>query len=186
MIVASIYLGCIVALAVLLPFAPLRSNESTAEWDVFRYPKIAVSSLRVGAVVFALVGVCIYHTFQHPGVLDAVVVNGIFGSMSLVLLAMIVQVSAFSVAISKQCLKLIGWRRCRSIDFNSVRKVVVVWPWRRGGRLDLIDRDGKKLCRIDSGLRDFEGIVSLVKLHCPDSVTIREKDTRGHWTELTR
>ena len=127
-IVASIYLGCIVALAVLLPFAPLRSNESTAEWDVFRYPKIAVSSLRVGAVVFALVGVCIYHTFQHP----------------------------------------------------------VVWPWRRGGRLDLIDRDGKKLCRIDSGLRDFEGIVSLVKLYCPDSVTIREKDTRGHWTELTR
>jgi hypothetical protein len=111
------------------------------------------------------------------------VLTGIFGLMTLVVIAMLAQVSTFAVAVSKQCLQLNERCHRRTIDFSTVREVVIAWPWRGNGRLDLIGGDERRLCRIDGGIQHFDELVNLVKLYCPDRVTIREKDTRGRWTK---
>jgi hypothetical protein len=180
--VGSIYLGCVLVLTILIQLAARESHEATEEWDVFRFPKVLIISLRVAAFVPGLLGILIYHSFPNPGILEMTVLSGIFGSMTLIVVAMLARVSTFAVAVSKQCLKLNErWHR-RTIDFSAVREVVIALPWRGNGRLDLIGEDERRLCRIDGGIQDFDELVNLVKLYCPDRVKIREKDTRGRWT----
>jgi hypothetical protein len=183
--VGTIYLGCVLVLTILIGIASRESHESTQEGDVFRFPKVLINSLRVGAWVPGLLGILIYRTFSSPGTLEIVVLGAVFGGMTLIALAMLVRVSTFEVAVSKECLRLRErWQR-RTIPFSTVREIVVAWPWRGNGRLDLIGADGKRLCRIDGGVQEFDELVSLVELYSPGQVRIREKDTRGRWTERT-
>ncbi|MDB6008711.1 MAG: hypothetical protein JWL65_961 [Gammaproteobacteria bacterium] len=181
--VGSIYLGSVLVLTVLIQLAARESHEASEEWDVFRFPKVLIISLRVAAFVPGLLGLLIYHSFSNPGILEMTVLAGIFGLMTLIVVAMLAQVSTFSVAVSKQCLKLNERLHRRTIDFSAVREVVIALPWRANGRLDLIGVDERRLCRIDGGIQDFDELVKLVKLYCPDRVKIREKDTHGRWTK---
>ena len=180
--VGSIYLGCVLVLTVLIGLAAQERHEMTQEWDVFRFPRVLINTLRVASFVPALLGVLVYHSFSKPGLLEIAVLAGLFGSWTLIVLAMLVQVSTFSLAVSKSCLKLFQAGRCRTIDFDSVREIVVRWPWRGNGRLDLIGDGGARLCRIDGGVQDFEELVNLVRLYSPDGVTLRQRDTYRRWT----
>jgi hypothetical protein len=180
--VGSIYLGCVLVLTVLLQLAARDAHETTEDRDIFRFPRILVNSLRVAVFVPGLLGVLIYRTFSAPGVLDTAVLIAGFSAMTVILLAMFIQVATFSVAVSKQCLKLNVRKRQRTLYFEHIREVVVVWPWRGNGRLDLMDASGARLCRIDGGVQDFDQLVYLVKLYCPHGATTRERDVRGHWT----
>jgi hypothetical protein len=186
MMIGLIYLGSVLLLTLLIQLAAREPHETTQASDVFRFPRVLIISLRMGAFIPGLLGILIYRTFVNPGILEIGVLTGLFGSMTLIILAMLLRVSTFSVAVSQQRLQLNDRGRRRTIDFTAVREIVVAWPWRGNGRVDLIGVDTKRLCRIDAGVQDFEELVGLLDLYCTDKTTIRERDTRGQWMERTK
>jgi hypothetical protein len=182
--VGTIYAVSVAVLALLLGFASRERHENLGDREVFRFPKALKIALMIGAPVPGALGMAIWPTFgASRGILEASFLALIFGSLSLIVAASYVQTVRFVVSIGRDQLMLRSWWHTTTIRLADVARIVVLWPWRGRGYVELFNLVGKKLCRLDAGLEDFEDLVGLIQQRCPEGTRVRERDTDGKWTE---
>ncbi len=184
--VGTIYAACVAALALLLVLASREHHANVGGQDVFRFPKVLKIALLMGAPIPGAIGLAIWPTFgASRGLLEASVLVLVFGSLSLIVAAAYVQTVRFAATVGKDQLVLRSWWCTTTVRLADVARMVVVWPWRGRGHVDLFDLAGERLCRLDGGLMDFEDMIGLIQQRCPAQTVVREKDTDGKWTEWT-
>jgi hypothetical protein len=182
-VIGIIYLGCVVTLGLLVGLASRERHVVSDGRVIFKFPKVLINTLKISVFVPGLLGVGIYSSFRNPGVLEDVVLCGLFGSLTVIILLSFIRTARFSMEIVGQRMELHENGRHRTINMEDVRRIIIVRPWRGRGRLDLIGVGGSKLCRIDGGVQDFDEAVDLIESLCTQPVTVEEKDTEGKWIE---
>jgi hypothetical protein len=182
-VVGLIYLGCVLVLTLLIGIAGRQHHAALADRQIFRFPNVLIIALGIGVAVPGFLGISTYMSFPHPGVLEGSVLAALSGAMTLVVLIGFLRTKRFRADVGAQDIVILDGTRPRVVSFRDVRAVVVVWPWRGRGRLELLDDNERLLCRIDGGVQDFGELVDLVESRCPATTRVREKDRSGKWSE---
>jgi hypothetical protein len=181
--VGLIYLSSVGVVGALLFLTSRRRHESQAEADVFRFPTVLIRALQVGTFAPILVGIGIYNSFPYrPGIVEITTVSIVFGSMTLIVLASAILTARFRLALFSQYMIIYDDFKKRTVNFIDVRRIVIARPWRGRGRLELFGEDGKRMCKIDGGVQDFDDLADTVESRCPSHIYVREQDTNGKWT----
>jgi hypothetical protein len=183
--VGLIYLGCVLVLTVLISLADRQHRTAAEDLQVFRFPSFLVNTLKVGIAVPGFLGISAYESFPSPGILEASVLAGIFGSMTAIVAVSFWRTRRFRAEVGFTYITVIERRLPITIRFSDIKTAIVVWPWRGSGRLDLLNGRGTLLCRIDGGVQDFDELVDIVVSRCNAGTIVKEKDTSGRWSDRT-
>jgi len=186
--VGSIYAVSVLVLSVLLNLAAQEHHATIGDKDVFRFPKVLLIALMICTPLPGALGFFIWPTFPPTrGALEAGFLIGIFGSLSLITFAVYVQCLRFAAVVGTDGIVIHDWRGARgarTIRYDQIHRMVVQWPWRGRGYLDLYDAAGNKLYRVDAGIQDFEDLVGLVQGRCNKGTRVREREPDGgDWEE---
>jgi len=185
-IVGIIYLMTVLVLTVLLGIASRQNHVSSGIVDVYRFPPILITTLRVGVAAPALVGLGVYHSFERPlAVYETAFLLVFFGSLTIVIAAQLWIVSGYTLELQVGSLAVNDWRGRRLTPIGDIRKVVISRPWRGRGYMDIFSANGIRLERIDAGLQDFDEIADVVLNQCMSGTLVREKAPGEKWVQRT-
>lgn len=182
----TVYLVTVLVLTALLGIASRQEHTSTADVDMFRFPPILLSALRIGIAVPPLVGYGIYKSFGRPlEIYEGTFLIIFFGSITLIAAAQLWITSQYLLKIQGGRITVNDWRGRRTTSIEEIAKVEVSHPWRGRGYLDLFNTGGNKLERIDAGLQDFEELSDSIINQCGRGTIVREKRPGDKWAQRT-
>jgi hypothetical protein len=173
-------------LTVLLGIASRQHHVSSGSVDVYRFPPIVITALRVGVAVPALLGLGIYHSFRRP--LEAYEIAFLVffvGSITILVAAQLWVVSHYTLELQVGRLTVNDWRGRRFTSIDDIGKVVISRPWRGRGYMDVFNATGMRLEHIDAGLQDFDEIADFVLNQCASGTVVREKASGEKWVQRT-
>jgi hypothetical protein len=130
--VGLIYLGSILALTFLIGLGQRAHHADLDGQQVFRFPRVLVTTLKVCIAVPGVLGIAVYQNFPRPGVLEATFCYGFFGALTLIVIASYYRSSRFSVAVGTSSLTLHTGSRSQEISLSGVRRLVVKRPCEAG------------------------------------------------------
>lgn len=182
--VGTVYLVTVLILAALIGIASRQHHTSTADVDMFRFPPILISALRIGVALPPLVGYGIYKSFGRPlAIYEDAFLSLFFGSITLILAAQLWVTSQYLLKIQGGRITVHDWRGRRSTPIEEIAKVEVSHPWRGRGYMDLFNTGGNHVVRIDAGLQDFEELADSIINQCGCGTIVREKRPGDKWVQ---
>lgn len=185
-IVGIIYLMTVLVLTVLLGIASRQHHVSSGSVDVYRFPPVLITVLRVGVAVPALLGLGVCHSFGRPLELyETAFLLFLLGSLTIVIAAQLWVVSHYTLELQVGSLTVIDWLGRRLTSIDDIRKVVISRPWRGRGYMDVFSATGMRLEHIDAGLQDFDEIADFVLNQSPPGTVVREKAPGEKWIQRT-
>jgi hypothetical protein len=173
-------------LAVLIGVASRERHAFYGDVDVYRFPKVLKVTLMLGGPAFGAMGFAVWSTFPPSrGALEGSAVLLIFGSFALITVASYVRTALFVAVVDRDGIEIHNWWRRQTVRFADVHRIVVVWPYRARGYLDLFSDSDRRLCRLESALQDFPDLVAVVEMRCSNGTPVRSRDRDGKWSEWT-
>ncbi len=111
------------------------------------------------------------------------VVLFLLGSTNAVILAALIQTQRFLIEVSDESVLIRGVFRTREIQYQDIWKITAKWPVNGRGGIELMGKEGNRLCLIDGGIQDFSQLLFLIESHCFSHTIIRERGIDRRWVE---
>jgi hypothetical protein len=114
-----IYLGSVLTLTFLIGLGQRDHHSELGGQQVFRFPRVLVTALKVCIAVPGVLGIAVYQSVLKPGILEATFCRGIFGALTLIVIASYYQSSRFAVAVGPLNLTLHTGSRSQEISLSG-------------------------------------------------------------------